>query len=440
LLLFGIYSLLAVAGGGLLLIAPIVGFGAGALSIAAGVLGVKRAIDPAQPFRVHLVHRLSPMAQIVMLLSNPYRPDPRVRKEAVALHKNGHAVQLYAWDREVRYPTEETKEGIEVRRIHLASSYDSFFEVLVNLPRVWGQMIWQLRSQPLDVIHAHDLDTLPVGLFIAKLRRKPCVFDAHEVYSAMIQRSVPGWVARFIRWLEGRLVPAAQVVLTVNDTLGEIYEGLGARRVVVVMNAPHRAEIEGADPAPVRRKLGLEGARVVLYAGMLEPSRNLDTLLRVFEGWTEAAPVLVVGGHGSLVEQIKERTRRAPGVQFIGWIPSEEMASHVAASDAVLLLDDPAYPIARVATATRLFFSMALGVPMIASEGTGTAAVVLAEDLGAVVPHDDVGAIRRALVALLDDAPRRATIAQRAPQVFTARYSWEIMQARLVDTYRTLLG
>ncbi len=380
------------------------------------------------------------MAHIVMLLSNPYRPDPRVRREAMALRKDGHTVLLYAWDREVRYPTAETTEGIEVRRIHLASSYDSFLEALVTLPLVWAQIIWRLRSHPFDVVHAHDLDTLPVGLFLAKLRRKPCVFDAHEVYSAMVQRSVPGWAYRFLRWLEKTLVPVPQVVLTVNNTLRGIYESLGARRVVVVMNAPPRAEIEGVDPVPVRRKLGLEGKRFALYAGMLEPSRNLDTLLRVFEGWTEAAPVLVVGGHGSLVEQIETRARRAHNVRFIGWIPSDEMASHVAASDAVLLLDDPEYPIARVATATRLFFAMALGVPVLASEGTGTAAVVLAEDLGAVVPHDNVGAIRRALGTLLDDTHRRATINQRAPQVFTARYSWEIMQARLLDAYHTLLG
>ncbi len=42
-LLFGIYSLLAAAGGSaLLLIAPLVGFGAGSLSIVGGILGKKR--------------------------------------------------------------------------------------------------------------------------------------------------------------------------------------------------------------------------------------------------------------------------------------------------------------------------------------------------------------------------------------------------------------
>jgi hypothetical protein len=44
LLLFGIYSLLALdAGAGFLLIGPIIGFGAGALSIVGGFFGVKRA-------------------------------------------------------------------------------------------------------------------------------------------------------------------------------------------------------------------------------------------------------------------------------------------------------------------------------------------------------------------------------------------------------------
>ncbi len=379
------------------------------------------------------------MAQIVMLLSNSYRPDPRVRREALALRKDGHGILLYAWDREARHPISETAEGIEVRRIRLAASYDNFLEALVKLPWVWGQMAWRLRSHPYDVIHAHDLDTLPVGLFLAKLRDRPCIFDAHEVYSAMVQRSVPGWAYRFLRWLEKTLVPASRVVLTVNDTLRGIYEALGARRVVVVMNVPSRAEIEGVDPGPVRRKLGLEGKRVALYAGMLEPSRNLDTLLRVFEGWTEAAPVLVVGGHGSLVEQIEARARMAHNVQFIGWIPPDDMTGHVAASDVVLLLDDPGYPIILVGTSTRLFLAMALGVPVLASKGTGDATVVLAEDLGSVVPHDDVEAIRHALRNLLGDATRRAAIAQRGPQVFAERYSWEIMQARLLDTYHALL-
>ena len=44
-LLFGIYSLLAVVGGGgLLFLAPLVGFGAGSLSIVGDIIGVRRAM------------------------------------------------------------------------------------------------------------------------------------------------------------------------------------------------------------------------------------------------------------------------------------------------------------------------------------------------------------------------------------------------------------
>lgn len=38
--------------------------------------------------------------KIVMLLSNGFRPDPRVYQEAVTLVKNGFKVTIYAWDRE----------------------------------------------------------------------------------------------------------------------------------------------------------------------------------------------------------------------------------------------------------------------------------------------------------------------------------------------------
>ncbi len=376
------------------------------------------------------------MAHIVMLLSNPYRPDPRVRREAMALRKDGHTVLLYAWDREGRYPTAETTEGIEVRRIHLASSYDSFLEALVKLPLVWAQMIWRVRSQPLDVVHAHDLDTLPVGLFLAKLRRKPCVFDAHEVYSTMVQPSIPGWAYRFLSWLERTLAPAAQLVLTVNEALREFYEGLGARRVVIVMNAPPQAETEGADPGHVRRKLGLEGTQVVLYAGVLEPSRSLDSLMTAFEDVKEA--VLVLGGHGSLTDHIVERAADLENVRFVGWIAAREMASYLAAADVVILLYDPTYAINRIGTATRLLEAMALGVPIVASEGSSNGDIVRREGVGVTVRHDDVVDIRRGIRKLLSDTEFRDVAVRNGKRAAREKYSWEVQEERLRAAYRRL--
>ena len=38
--------------------------------------------------------------RVLMLLSNPFAPDPRVYKEARTLTRNGYTVTIIAWDRQ----------------------------------------------------------------------------------------------------------------------------------------------------------------------------------------------------------------------------------------------------------------------------------------------------------------------------------------------------
>lgn len=44
------------------------------------------------------------MKSIVMLLSNAFRPDPRVAREAKTLADAGHQVTILCWDRQVEFP------------------------------------------------------------------------------------------------------------------------------------------------------------------------------------------------------------------------------------------------------------------------------------------------------------------------------------------------
>ena len=53
---------------------------------------------------------MSEKKHVLMLLSNPFRPDPRVHREAKSLVNAGYEVTILCWDRKQRYPTEETIE------------------------------------------------------------------------------------------------------------------------------------------------------------------------------------------------------------------------------------------------------------------------------------------------------------------------------------------
>ena len=56
-------------------------------------------------------------AHVVMLLSNAFRPDPRVEREADGLVQAGFRVTLICWDRAAELSSSELHDGIEVIRI-----------------------------------------------------------------------------------------------------------------------------------------------------------------------------------------------------------------------------------------------------------------------------------------------------------------------------------
>ena len=45
--------------------------------------------------------------KISMLLSNGFRPDPRVLKEVTGLSSSGYAITVICWDRGFEFPPEE---------------------------------------------------------------------------------------------------------------------------------------------------------------------------------------------------------------------------------------------------------------------------------------------------------------------------------------------
>ena len=128
---------------------------------------------------------------ILMLLTNAYDPDPRVRQEALSLIAMGCRVRLLSWDRDQKAAATESIEGVEVERVFVASRHGRGPTQILFYLRVYAKMFWRGWRTPFDAVHCHDLDTLPLGFVLGKLRRKPIVYDAHESFPDMLEGSVP---------------------------------------------------------------------------------------------------------------------------------------------------------------------------------------------------------------------------------------------------------
>src|SRR6185312_5089243 len=173
---------------------------------------------------------------ILMLLTNAYDPDPRVRQEALALIGMGCRVRILAWDRDLKSPASQTMEGVEVERVFLPSKHGRGATQMFFYAGLYLKMLWRGLRTRFDAVHCHDLDTLPLGYALGKLKRKPIVYDAHESFPDMLADSVNASLRRLLVRLENFFIRRIDLLITVGEKLRRHFEERGARHSVVVGN------------------------------------------------------------------------------------------------------------------------------------------------------------------------------------------------------------
>lgn len=308
--------------------------------------------------------------KVLMLLSNPFLPDPRVEKEAKALASSGYEVTVLAWDRRGDKEPLFKGKGFQVLRIPTRLAKGRFF---VGLPSFSLKVIWKGLRSNCQVVHAHDFDTLPQALVIAKVKGAKLVYDAHEHYAKMVLLDMPKFVADRLDACEARLVRRADLVITANELIMEYLRPNVNGKEVVVMNCIDLPEM-AAKVRPIREKL------VLFYGGTLEPGRYILELLEAVE--KEERCILRIAGRGRFEPQVMEAESKCPRIAFLGYLDQEAIIKETLAADAVVTLLDPSNENYRIATPIKLLEAMAVGVPVITTKGTLTARIVDEESAG----------------------------------------------------------
>src|SRR5215472_7573622 len=188
------------------------------------------------PNRHQSTNQNSPSPTVLMLLTNAYDPDPRVRQEALALIEMGCRVTILAWDRDRKAPEFESMEGVDVVRLFLRSRHGRGNTQVFFYAWLYFQMFWQGWRLSFDIVHCHDLDTLPIGFVLGKIKRRPIVFDAHESFPDMLEGSVHPKLRLALTKLENFLIRRIDLLITVGEKLRSYFDGRGARHSVVVGN------------------------------------------------------------------------------------------------------------------------------------------------------------------------------------------------------------
>jgi glycosyltransferase involved in cell wall biosynthesis len=281
---------------------------------------------------------------VLMLLSNAYEPDPRVRQEALSLIRMGCLVRILAWDRDGKFPASERREGVEVQRVFVSSTHGRGATQLFFYVWLYALMFWRAWRQRFDVVHCHDLDTLPLGFILAKLRRKPIVYDAHESFPDMLHGNIPPAVERGLVRLENFLIRRVDLLITVGEKLRRHLQERGAAHTVVIGNWKRLTDFDrsAAQNLAVRSALAIPpDALTVVCVTQLFIDRKLEELLAAVDA--TAGAYLIVAGQGALEPVVRAAAAANPRIRYAGFISGSTIADYTCAAAVVSLasIDNP---------------------------------------------------------------------------------------------------
>jgi glycosyltransferase involved in cell wall biosynthesis len=375
------------------------------------------------------------MPSTLMLLTYPFRPDPRVLREARPLIKHGLKVQLIAWDRDGALPKRAKEQGIEVLRLGPRCPYRSVGKVLSRLPRFWFRALNASRRLEFGLVHCHDFDTLPIGLVIGRLRGRPVLYDAHEIYSNMVRKDIGGF-SRIVWRFERMLSKRADEIITINDTLARPLSAGRKSPPRIVMNSPDTSVLEGANAAEIRARYDLKGF-VASYLGSLEPGRFIQEMVSSIE--PSGRLTLAIGGDGTMRPVAEKASLGNPSIKFLGTLDTDEALRVTWASDLVVVMLDPTNPNYRISTPIKVLDAMACERPMVISQGLDISSKVTETGCGFVIPYERE-AFKETIAKALTSHDLLQEMGRKGKAYFDKQWSWERSEIELLEAYQALLG
>ncbi|ENO76183.1 glycosyltransferase [Thauera sp. 63] len=299
------------------------------------------------------------------------------------------------------------------------------------------QHILQIRP---DVVHCHDLSTLPTGASVAGRIGCALIYDSHELEMHR-NATYPEAVKRKRRRLEERNIVKADVVITVSESIADhLRDDYRIPRPIVVLNSP---DFEHTDEGhkTLRTDLHLgEDAPLAVYVGSVTINRGIENVVRALP-FMEAVHFATVGPRRKETEKLLIEIAEELGVRdrlhLVDPVPPNDVVGYIRSADVSVL------PIQNVCLSyyycmpNKLLESVFAGIPVAVANLIELRRFVEKTGCGLVMDETDPRSIAEAVASVI---PRRGDFVvtgERLDQLI-AEYSWAAQAERLRGVYRDL--
>jgi glycosyltransferase involved in cell wall biosynthesis len=393
------------------------------------------------------------MTRVLIIVQNlPVPFDRRVWLECQALVSAGYQVAVVCpkGSGDPAYQVIDSVELYKYRPYAPGGSKVSFIaEYAYSFLATARATLKARRSGRFAVIQACNPPDVfwPLALAFRALEGTRFVFDHHDLCPELFQSRFPSGPKlpyRGLLVLERRTHRAADHVISTNDSYREKAMTRGGKRadeVTVVRTGP---DLRRLRPGEAESELRRGRRFLVAYIGVMGPQDGVDIAVRAAGivvnklGRDDIAFTLI--GSGDCFDELvalRDELGLAEHVEFTGRAPDELVMRIMSTADAGLS-PDPRNPLNDVSTMNKTMEYMVFGLPVVAFDLRETR--VSAGDAAVYVRPNNEQEYAEAIVALLDDEPRRTQMGTLARERVEQELAWSHQESAYLGVYKRVVG
>ena len=341
--------------------------------------------------------------KVTVSVTNDLVTDQRVHKVCTTLTQNGYEVKLVGRKLPGSQPV---NRPYPTKRMRLLFHRKMFFYAEYNI-----RLFLYLLFARTDILLSNDTDTVLANYFASVIRRKPLVFDAHELFPEVPEIVERRRVKRAWTRIENFVFPRLKNAYTVCDSIASYYHEKYGISMQVVRNIPLK-KIKPAHPAPLASPIDSKGKKVILYQGAVNKGRGIERMIDAMPFLNDF--IFYVVGDGDILNELKEKAKKMhllDRVIFTGQIPFEDLSAYTARADVGINLLEILGLNYYYSLPNRIFDYIREEVPVLSSDFPEIQKIFKRYDIGMLINNFDKHYLASSVKRLVSKGKNRAAFA-----------------------------
>ncbi len=364
------------------------------------------------------------MKRICVSVSNDLICDNRVNKTCKSLVDYGLNVKLIgrAFKSSPLLPSRTYK----CKRLSIIFKKNAIYYAELNL-----KLFFYLLFSKQDFLWANDLDTLLPNYLVAKLKKKPLIFDSHEHFTQVPELKDNPFAKKVWKAIEKHCIKGCDAIFTVCNPIKNYFKEEYNKESLVVRNIPPRIFFK-QETIPSSKK-----ENIIVWQGAVNIERGLEELCEAMQ-WIDAK--LLIMGVGDIKSDLEKKVKTLQledKIHFLGRLPFEEMMNKTKSAKLAISIDKATNGNYAISLPNKIFEYIACSVPVLVSPLQEIKLIVEKYKTGEFLSSYNPQELAKQITNLLNDERKLDLIAENCKKA-AEELCWENEEIQIFKTIKQL--